>query len=140
MTVEQSGKPDETIPAVPAPAAAAPAPVAEPAPAAEPAPMTEMDHSAMTAPAEAPAAAAVGGSAVSIENMAFTPAVLEVAAGSSVVFTNNDGSNHIVTFADGTKSPRLPMGKTFERSFSTPGEYPYACSIHPEMTGKVIVK
>ncbi|WP_083930812.1 OmpA family protein [Solimonas variicoloris] len=136
VTVEQAGQPAQTY---------APAVAPAPAPAAVPAAMHEHETPmpmpmATPAPAPAPVAAATGGTTVTIENMAFGPGVLTVAAGSTVTFLNNDGSNHIVRFADGQQSPRLPMGRTWTRTFTTPGEYPYVCMIHPTMSGKIIVQ
>ncbi len=72
--------------------------------------------------------------------MYFEPAELTVPLGTTVTFANEDGSNHKVNFADGTKSERLRHGAVYTRTFTTPGEYPYACAIHPKMTGKIIVQ
>jgi plastocyanin len=72
--------------------------------------------------------------------MYFEPAELTVPVGTTVTFANEDGSNHKVNFADGTQSERLRHGAVYTRTFTTPGEYPYACMIHPKMTGKIIVK
>lgn len=129
-------------PAAPMPdAAPAPAPAA-PMDGTMPPPPT-MDGTMPPPPAaEAAAAPAVpgSGSAVSIQNMAFTPASLTVPVGTTVVFTNNDGSNHIIEFADGVASPRLAHDKTFTRTFTAPGTYPYVCRIHPQMAGTIVVQ
>jgi len=133
VAVEQAGRATETYGSTDAVPASV-APVAEPA-AAEATPV------APAAAPEAPAPAAVeSGSTISIENMSFVPGVLTVTAGSTVTFVNNDGSNHIIRFADGQQSPRLPLGKSWSRTFSAPGEYAYVCAIHPMMTGKIIVQ
>ncbi len=105
------------------------------APVATPAPMA----SAMPAATPAPAAAS-GANAVSIENMVFVPATLRVAKGTSVTWTNNDGSNHNVMFST-SASGRMKHGATYTRSFDTPGTYDYQCSIHGAMmSGTVIVE
>lgn len=128
VTVEQAGRAAQTYGDSELPAGAAAAP-----------PPTEMPMSHAPPPDAQPAAASAPGT-VSIDNFAFSPEVLTVAAGSTVTFINNDGSNHIVQFADGQASPRLAMGKSWQRSFATPGEYPYACAIHTTMKGKIIVQ
>jgi OOP family OmpA-OmpF porin len=71
--------------------------------------------------------------------MIVDPTTLTVAPGTTVTWINNDGSNHFVKFADAA-SPRLKHGATWSRTFSAPGTYAYACSIHPQMAGTVVVK
>jgi len=91
------------------------------------------------APAPAPAAAA-GSAAVRIGMMVFEPEELVIAPGTTVTWTNADGSNHNVAFAD-AKSGRMRENATWSRQFDAPGEYPYECSIHgPSMKGKIIVR
>lgn len=75
-----------------------------------------------------------------VDFMRFEPEVLEVAAGTTVVWTNYDGSNHKVTLADGTKSGRLHMESTWSHTFDEPGTYEYHCSMHPRMKGTIEVK
>jgi plastocyanin len=83
----------------------------------------------------APAAATV-----SIKNMAFNPGSLSVTAGATVTWTNSDTTIHTVTADDGSfNSGNIAVGATYSRSFSTAGTFSYHCTIHPEMTGKVIV-
>ncbi len=110
--------------------------VAPPVPGS-PAPTPE---AAGAAPALPPAAAAGGGAtSVTIENFTFVPGQLTVPAGTTVLWTNQDGSNHLVSFSDQT-SDRLRKGGNYSRSFDAPGIYPYNCSIHPDMTGTVTVE
>jgi len=82
----------------------------------------------------------VQGNAVTISNFTFTPNVLEVTAGTKVTWTNNDSMGHTVVSANLFQSPTLNQGGEFSFTFTTPGTYNYNCSIHPSMTGKVIVK
>ncbi len=59
-----------------------------------------------------------------------------------VTWTNNDSPTHTVTGDNGGdpgNSPNIPSGGTFSYLFDTPGTYTYHCSIHPSMTGTVIV-
>ena len=80
-------------------------------------------------------------SIVSIQNLSFAPANLEVTKGTKVTWTNNDSVVHTVT-SDNNKfeSGQLAPGKTFEFTFEQTGEYAYYCSIHPTMTAKIVVK
>lgn len=88
--------------------------------------------------AEVPAASPA---TVKIDNFNFTPPTLVVAPGTAVTWTNNDDSPHSVREKDGKfKSAALDTGDTFSQTFATPGEYNYFCSIHPRMTGKIVVK
>ncbi len=74
-----------------------------------------------------------------VDFMRFSPAVLTVKAGTTVTWTNYDGSNHIILMGS-VRSPRLKHDSTFTHTFDKPGEYTYICAIHGEkMTGKVIV-
>jgi plastocyanin len=83
----------------------------------------------------APAAATV-----SIKNMAFNPASLSVTAGATVTWTNSDTTIHTVTADDGSfNSGNIAIGATYSRVFNTAGTFSYHCTIHPEMTGKVMV-
>jgi len=79
--------------------------------------------------------------AVSIENYAFQPDPITVVVGATVVWTNRDEVNHTVVSNDKLfSSPELEANRTFEFTFKKAGTFPYFCSLHPEMKGKVIVK
>jgi plastocyanin len=83
---------------------------------------------------------AQGGTAVSIVDFAFQPASIEVAAGSTVTWTNTGAAPHTVTADNGAfDSGQLKPGATFSQTFTTPGTYTYHCEIHPQMTGTVVV-
>jgi plastocyanin len=89
----------------------------------------------------APTAAAANAATVKIDNFAFLPATLTVTAGTTVTWKNEDDSPHRIGDKDGTfKSAALDTDDTFSHTFGAPGEYPYICTIHPYMTGKIIVK
>ena len=70
----------------------------------------------------------------------FAPRAINVMAGSIVSWTNEDMTPHTVT-ADNNLFDAGPIspGDTFENVFDTPGELGYHCSIHPWMTGRVMV-
>jgi plastocyanin len=88
------------------------------------------------------AAAAQSGTAeVKIDNFSFGPATLTVAVGTTVTWVNRDDIPHTVVSTDGAfKSKVLDTDEKFSSTFSKAGSYPYFCSIHPKMTGKVIVQ
>jgi plastocyanin len=78
-----------------------------------------------------------------IDNFSFGPAALTVAAGTTVTWTNRDDIPHTVVSTDDPKafkSKVLDTDEKFSFTFSKAGTYPYFCSIHPKMTGKVIVQ
>lgn len=77
---------------------------------------------------------------ITIEGFAFSGATT-VDAGTTVVATNQDGVTHTWTSADEVwNSGGLASGDSFEFTFTDPGEYDYFCSIHPQMTGTLIVE
>jgi len=84
--------------------------------------------------------AAIGGSRISIAKFMFAPGTLSVAAGETVTWVNNDGATHGLAFKDGAKGvdPLLPAAN-FSRSFDKPGTYDYICSVHPFMSGRIVV-
>ena len=78
---------------------------------------------------------------VKIDNFSFGPATLRVPVGTSVTWTNRDDIPHTVVSTEGAfKSKVLDTNEKFAYTFSKAGTYPYFCSIHPKMTGKVIVQ
>ena len=78
---------------------------------------------------------------VTMIDFAFAPAALEVAAGTTVYWTNQDWPPHTVTADDGSfDSRRLDAGQTFGHTFETPGEYTYHCVFQPLMVGSVTVR
>jgi len=88
----------------------------------------------------APSAQTQVGTAVSIANFAFQPASLQIAAGSSVTWTNSDSTAHTVTSDTGAfDSGQLAPGASFTQTFMTPGTYTYHCQIHPFMTATIVV-
>ncbi len=81
--------------------------------------------------------------AVSIDNFSFTPATVTVSAGTTVTWTNRDDIPHTVVSSDDPKafkSKVLDTDEKFSFTFSKPGTFAYFCSVHPKMTGMVIVK
>jgi amicyanin len=93
------------------------------------------DTSSSSAPA-----APVAGNAVTIDNFKFDPATLTVPVGSTVTWTNKDEEPHTIAAKDGSfHSSSLDTKGTYSFTFTKPGSYDYICSIHPFMTGTVVV-
>jgi plastocyanin len=89
----------------------------------------------------APLAGAVNSAAIQIDNFHYSPPTLVVASGTTVTWTNDDDEAHSVREKDGKfKSAALDTDDKFSQTFAAPGEYEYFCSIHPYMTGKIVVK
>jgi amicyanin len=80
-------------------------------------------------------------SEVKIDNFSFSPASLEIKAGTTVTWTNADDIPHTVVSNDKIfKSKVLDTDQKFSFTFDKPGTYPYFCSLHPKMTAKVVVQ
>jgi plastocyanin len=78
---------------------------------------------------------------VKIDNFSFGPAALTIAAGTTVTWVNHDDIPHtVVSTENAFKSKVLDTDEKFSFTFAKPGTYPYFCSIHPKMTGKVVVQ
>ena len=98
--------------------------------------MPAVSASATTADSPTPQ----GGTAVTISDFKFNPAQLTVPAGASVTWTNQDEEPHTVAAKDGSfHSPGLDTHGSYSFTFTAPGSYDYVCSIHPFMTGTVVV-
>jgi plastocyanin len=78
---------------------------------------------------------------VKIDNFVFGPDTLTVPVGATVTWTNKDDIPHTVVSTDGVfKSKVRDTDETFSYTFTKAGTYPYYCSVHPKMTGKVVVQ
>jgi len=80
------------------------------------------------------------GASVSIVDFAFSPSYVEIPAGGTVSWYNAGSAPHTVTsssgaFGSGTISPGGGYGVTL----TVPGTYTYYCSIHPSMSGTIVV-
>jgi plastocyanin len=78
---------------------------------------------------------------------AYQPNPVNVKAGGTVMWTNEDTVAHTVTSGSGFNDPNFGrefdsgfLGKGFVHIFFKAGVYPYFCEIHPTMVGKVVVK
>jgi plastocyanin len=83
--------------------------------------------------------------AADIKTFQFQPKAIEVHAGATITWTNQDNIDHTITSGtpeapDGTfASAPFGKGKSFAATFDTPGEYAYFCSKHKSMHGTVKV-
>jgi plastocyanin len=78
---------------------------------------------------------------VKIDNFSFGPQTITVPAGTTVTWTNRDDIPHTVVSTDGVfKSKVRDTDEKFSFTFDKAGTYPYYCTIHPKMTGKVVVQ
>ena len=78
---------------------------------------------------------------VQIDQYAFLPQRITVKPGMTVTWTNDDDDSHTVASSSKLfKSKALDTGNKFSFTFTTPGTYAYICSVHPYMTGAVVVE
>jgi len=78
---------------------------------------------------------------VDIDQFTFLPQRITVKAGTTVTWINEDDVPHtIVSSSKVFKSKALDTADKFSFTFTTPGTYDYFCSVHPHMTGAVVVE
>jgi len=78
---------------------------------------------------------------VKIDNFTFAPQRVTVKAGTTVTWINEDDIPHTVTSsAKLFRSSALDTEDKFSFTFMTPGAYEYFCSLHPHMTGTIVVE
>jgi plastocyanin len=79
--------------------------------------------------------------AVKIDNFVFGPQTLTVPVGTTVTWTNSDDIPHTAVSTDGVfKSKVMDTDEKFSYTFTKAGTYSYYCTIHPKMTGKIVVQ
>jgi len=78
---------------------------------------------------------------VKIDNFSFGPQTLTIPVGTTVTWTNRDDIPHTIVSTDGVfKSKVRDTDETFSFTFTKAGTYTYFCSVHPKMTGKIVVQ
>lgn len=78
---------------------------------------------------------------VRVDNFTFGPDTLTVPVNSSVTWVNKDDVPHVIASNDGVfKSKALDTDDKYSYTFTKAGTYPYYCSIHPKMVGKIVVQ
>src|ERR1700688_1683345 len=79
--------------------------------------------------------------AVKIDNFTFNPQRASVEAGTTITWTNQDDIPHVVASSTKAfKSKTLDTDDKFSFTFTTAGVYEYFCSLHPHMTGTIVVE
>lgn len=77
---------------------------------------------------------------VKVDNFAFAPQTLTVQANSTVTWVNKDDVPHVIASDQGVfKSKALDTDDKYSFTFTKPGTYTYFCSLHPKMTGTIVV-
>jgi plastocyanin len=103
--------------------------------------VTALVVAALAAGALASQGAPAADAEVQIDQYAFLPQRVTVKAGTTVTWSNDDDDSHTVASSSKLfKSKALDTGDKFSFTFTTPGTYAYICSVHPYMTGTVVVE
>ena len=79
---------------------------------------------------------------IEIKDFAFNPKTLTVKSGEKVTWINRDEEPHTVVSVEKQfkKSTALDTDQEFTITAGAPGTYTYFCSVHPKMTGTIVVK
>lgn len=79
---------------------------------------------------------------VEIEGMQFSPAVLEVHVGDTIIWSNKDPFPHTATseIKGGFDSGEIKPGRKWKLTVTKRGEFPYVCTLHRTMKGQLVVK
>ncbi len=78
---------------------------------------------------------------VNISGYAFSPASMTVAKGTTVTWQNDDGVTHTATSNSGSwDTGGIASGANATITFNTSGTFAYHCTIHPMMTGTIVVQ
>lgn len=97
------------------------------------------DHGEAT-PVTAPATPGAGALSVLIKDFIYDPATLEIAAGTTVTWVNEDPVPHTASAFDGSfNTGNIAANESVSLDFTTAGTFDYVCLYHPTMTGTVIV-
>jgi plastocyanin len=92
----------------------------------------------IAAPTTSGAGTPASGTAVAIDNFAFSPATLNVKVGQQVTWTNQQDVAHTVTADGGAFDHPMPSGATFSFAFAKAGSFAYHCTIHPFMKATIV--
>ena len=79
---------------------------------------------------------------IEIKDFAFNPQTITVKSGAKVTWINRDEEPHTIVSVEKQfkKSTALDTDQEFTITTGTPGTYNYFCSVHPKMTGIIIVE
>ena len=78
---------------------------------------------------------------IEIKNFAFNPQTLTVKSGDTITWINRDEEPHTIVSVEKQfkKSTALDTDQEFTITAGAPGTYTYFCSVHPKMTGTIVV-
>ena len=78
---------------------------------------------------------------IEIKDFAFNPQIITVKSGQTITWINRDEEPHTVVSVEKQfkKSSALDTDQSFTITAGTPGTYTYFCSVHPKMTGTIVV-
>ena len=79
---------------------------------------------------------------IEIKDFAFNPQTLTVKSGEKVTWINRDEEPHTIVSVEKQfkKSTALDTDQAFTITAGAPGTYNYFCSVHPKMTGTIVVE
>ena len=79
---------------------------------------------------------------IEIKDFAFNPQTLTVKSGEKIIWVNRDEEPHTVVSVEKQfkKSTALDTDQEFTITAGAPGTYTYFCSVHPQMTGTIVVE
>ena len=83
-----------------------------------------------------------GQNKIEIKDFAFNPQTITVKSGEKITWINRDEEPHTVVSVGKQfkKSPGLDTDQTYTIVAGVPGTYSYFCSVHPKMTGTIVVQ
>ncbi|MBC7543628.1 MAG: cupredoxin domain-containing protein [Candidatus Sericytochromatia bacterium] len=94
-----------------------------------------------TTPTGTPSAAVATPNTILISNFQFSPPSLNITAGTTVTWVNNDAARHTATADDQTfDSGDLQPGRSYPRLFGTAGTFFYHCNFHHNEKATITVK
>jgi plastocyanin len=116
-----------------------PATTPQPSPSGGATPRPSPSPSGGATPRPTPSATP-GANTIVISNSGFQPINLTIHVNDRVTWTNNDTIAHTTTSNTNVwDSGNIPSGQSFSYTFTSPGTFPYHCTIHPSMTGTITV-
>jgi plastocyanin len=79
---------------------------------------------------------------IEIKDFAFNPQTITVKSGEKVTWINRDEEPHTIVSVEKQfkKSTALDTDQEFTITAGAPGNYTYFCSVHPKMTGTIVVE
>ena len=85
---------------------------------------------------------ATGGNRIEIKDFAFNPQTITVKSGEKITWINRDEEPHTIVSVEKQfkKSSALDTDQEFTITAGPPGTYTYYCSVHPKMTGTIVIE